>query len=275
MNKKDIIIQIYFSNIIGCDLMKQFIEFIKNKCKYLFNSQPNMLSYGYENNGRIINKNVKYSILNEKKLYENLKKTNLNSFELSLLSKDFEFKSSDTDISLHYSPKNEYVNNSSLMLQISCDEVKNKMKTSDVQMIVEELLLMLNERNNKIIYGFVYSMPRIKQPKFYAAGIGSEHLTEQEKKLVHIWGNKKNKCNKQVWDVFWCNILNSSHFASPNIINDIKSILGSKYFKRNKNNIYICTIPTDIVNSNNSMNEFIKYRNELRNVFKKYDLLIS
>ncbi|MCT4646092.1 MAG: hypothetical protein N4A74_13985 [Carboxylicivirga sp.] len=276
MKKNDLVIAIYFFNqkAIENDFLDKILKFSANQIHTLFNASPNRFSYSYFRNNKLYNKDVRHTKLNEQKMYKNINGSTYVGIELSIVPKDFKFRSSDTDISFLYSPQDEFTNYSSLMLQMDCDKVKDRIQSEGVQKLIENLILILSDNGSKISYGFAYTMPRIKQPKFYAAGIASGHLTEEEKELVYLFINNKNKCEEKIWDVFGYNILNSNHLSNPNVINDIEKVVGKKCLNRIGNDVFICSVPIDILEIDNKYLEFEKYRNQLKEVLKKYNLLM-
>ncbi|MCY1636740.1 hypothetical protein [Marinifilum sp. D737] len=276
MKKNDLVIAIYFLNqkAIENDFLNKILKFSTNQIHTLFNTPPNRFSYSYFHKNKLYNKDVKYTKLNEQKMYKNINGSTHVGIELAIVPKDFKFRISDTDISFLYSPQDEFTNYSSLKLQMDCDKIKDRMQSGDVEKLVEELVSMLSDNGCKISYGFAFSMPRIKQPKAYATGIASGRLTEEEKELVHHFGNNKNKCGERIWDVFWCNIFNSKHLSGSGVINDIENIIGKDCLNKHGDEVIMCTIPIDILEIENQLTEYNNYRNQLRQVLKKYNLLM-
>lgn len=274
MRDFDIIIKLQFLELLNKEEIESLLQFVTDRCKGMLSEEWDQISYSFSNNRRAEKTKVlKFNKKNLNKFYTDIDSSVLNSFEVLKLSENFKVKSRDTDISLHYSAKNEYAYYSSVLLQLDGKAAIKRFSNVDIKRLVIDLVKFLIERDLQLIYGFAFPMEKEKFPKFFAGGIASEYLTAEEEQRAFIWANSQTKSSENLWDVFWGNIFTSKHLG--NFLLETERLFGQENIVKMENEVYICFLPIDILSFNEKKDELIESSNKIRRAFAERDRIMQ
>lgn len=208
--KNDCLIKFFFEGQINVSLLRSLFLKIDELSHSLYDKEILKISYagiGIESNK---SKTLNYNKKNLDNFYSSLNDFKVGSVEIFSLSSGSKMSSRDTLISMSIFFPNEFSNVGSLVLQF---EFLKDFKISDIVDISIKLSETLFKRDLKLIQGFSFIMNRMKNPKFFAQGIGNPNLSILEKNLLKKWPIFTKQLEFKILDIFLINILPQKHLA--------------------------------------------------------------
>lgn len=269
MEKKSIAISIRFKGSIS---QIDTILFLKEILSQWFNKSIVELNYTITDksdvNWKQKSKRLKFTDKAIEKYKEVLKDAGdktLIDFELLRNLDDYEYKSRDVDFSIIYK-QTTLISALNFVFDLSL------YKEVAWKIFVRAITDFLVKMGCEVVYGFILSLEKIKNPSLYIEGIGNYELTPRENDKVNTWANEMASCETKVWDIFWGNILSHNHIKVDNSIEKIKRIVGDENsLFLNKDlfwfNLKLCLTKFDVL-------KYDKEQQKLYEFFRKNNLIL-
>lgn len=137
----DILIKLYFKTNIN---IKPLNEFVIDLCNEIIHKNFQRISYVFEEEDKLKQSDTLISIKKLENLYTLMDKFHNVNYELYTLDDNYEYKSTDTNISFNYFSKNNYYIYNSILLQINASTINNKISNLNFQLLYTSLINYCN-----------------------------------------------------------------------------------------------------------------------------------
>lgn len=222
---------------------KSLLEYFDNRVSDLFSITFHEISYSLKVKTAMRGKTLKYNEANLQKFISELPNNfNGGGFEIVSYLSDFKYKSIDIKLSVSYNP-GIYNNNSFITITLNKDFFYANGNNSKLIGFYIKTIDFLKSIDKQIIYGFIFSMINEKFPAMFGAGIGNYNLTKEEESEMQIWAERNSEADKNVWRIFWGNLITANHLRVEGSIEKIKTIVGNDNTYIIDNHTYFFNLP--------------------------------
>jgi hypothetical protein len=278
LKKNDFVIRLFIKNDIPAELQYKLYSWIKNFIyQHQIKSAINIEYVKYDGTLKGKKRRVQFFSKKEVEFLEDASKEKLKYIEVYKLDESkgkVAFHSSDFSFYFNLTQPFDSSSLGDFTFLLNYDYWCSIINEAFIIDTIKELSGLFNIYKVFIVYGIATKMPRHKKPVFFFSGIGNPNLTDIEMDAVDLLSRNSDKLSKQIWEPFWGNLITKNHLLGEPHLHDLEATVGSSNITTISENLLWYKLPISLCDFEYGDEIYLKYRNEIRAIFLKYNKVI-